>query len=182
MLIGIRRRAPADEGPKRDDEVVGLLLACHGRIRGFVDLAARLAAAHGEPDASIADATGRLVRYFGEALPLHALDEDVSISPRLLEAGAGDELRGALDAMSREHVETEGVLAELSPLWALVARDPPALAAHRASLGAGAERLGELFRAHLDREERIVFPEVARLPAATQLAILEEMRARRAPR
>lgn len=182
MLIGIRRRAPDGASEERGDDVAGLLIACHGRIRGFLDVAARLAAARGEPDASIADAAARLGRYFGEALPLHALDEDVSIAPRLIDADPGDELRDALGLMGREHVETEEVLAELSPLWAAVSRDPPELDAHRAALGAGAERLREIFRDHLDREERLVFPAVSRLPAEIQALIAAEMRARRQPR
>lgn len=180
MLIGIGRRAPIDAGERRDDEVVGLLLACHGRIRSFLGLAARLADARGEPDASVAEAAARLLRYFGEALPLHALDEDVSLAPRLLDHGASDELRLALDATASEHADIERALDALSPLWTAISRDPAALAACAADLRAGAARLDDLFRVHLDREEQLIFPEVARLPAAVQRALVKEMRARRA--
>ena len=156
-----------------------LLLACHARIRGFLTLAARLTAARGEPDASLADAAARLSRYFTEALPLHSRDEDASITPRLLDAAASAELADALAAGASEHLVLDAKLAALTPIWTVIARDPSTLDAARSDLDDGLAPIAELFPIHLAREEGIVFPAVTRLPAAAHAAILDEMRGRR---
>jgi Hemerythrin HHE cation binding domain len=179
MLTTIRRGPRADTDATRPAEVAPLLLACHARIRDFLALAARLTAARGEPDASLADAAARLARYFSEALPLHSEDEDASITPRLLADAASAELADTLAAGASEHVTLEAGLAALTPIWAAIASDPAALADARRDLDDGVAPIAALFPIHLAREEQIVFPAVIRLPAATQAAILQEMRARR---
>jgi hypothetical protein len=177
MLISIRRGPSAFSGPSGEDQVVSLLLACHERIRSFLALASRLAAA--EESASISDAAAGLFRYFGEALPLHSLDEDASITPRLIEAHAGIELRSAFDTGAREHAIVDEIITSLLPIWIEIARDSSRIAARRATLATGTAFLEDLFTDHLEREERLVFPAVADLPAAIQATIVGEMRARR---
>jgi hypothetical protein len=179
VLTTIRRGPRAGEGDSGPAQVVDLLLACHARIRGFLELAARLTAARGEPDASLADAAARLARYFSEALPLHSQDEDASITPRLLAAAASAELADALAAGASEHLVLEAQLAALTPIWAAIARDPSKLGAARGELEGGVAPVAEVFPIHLAREEQIVFPAALRLPAADHAAILAEMRARR---
>jgi iron-sulfur cluster repair protein YtfE (RIC family) len=179
MLTTIRRGPRAGIDESGEEQVVDLLLACHTRIRGFLALAARLTAARDEPDASITDAAARLARYFSEALPLHAQDEDASITPRLLDKGAGAEIRDALATGTSEHGVLDAQLASLTPIWTVIARDPSTLGAARGELEGSLVPVADLFQIHLAREEQIVFPAVTRLPAAIRAAILREMRARR---
>src|SRR5437762_12814931 len=86
-------------------DIVDLLIACHERIRFFVDLARRLADAHDLPADEIRDAAMRVVRYFSESLPLHVADEEESIMPRL--SGRAPNLDDTLQAMQREHRQHE---------------------------------------------------------------------------
>ena len=64
-------------------DAVGLLLDCHERIRAFTAMASRLAAPGDPGPDAIRDAAARVHRYFAEALPLHAQDEEESLAPRL---------------------------------------------------------------------------------------------------
>jgi hypothetical protein len=161
-LVGIGRK------PERDASVAGRLRDCHGRIRAMLALAARIA---DEPAATdeVAEAAGRVHRYFAVSLPLHLLDEEESIKPRLPAAQA-------LELMSMQHVEHERLLAPLLAHWAALRAGGGDRQALRAELRALAADL----EAHLQLEERDVFPAVARLPPDAQAAIIAEMEARRA--
>jgi iron-sulfur cluster repair protein YtfE (RIC family) len=161
------RKAPAD--------VVDLFLECHERIRSFTGLAGRLAAAGDATPEDVVEAAARVRRYFAEALPLHVADEDDSVAPRL--AGLDAEVDDALAVMAREHREHE------EPLRALLALCGELAAAPRRAgeLGGVVAVLEPAFAAHLEREERVVFPAIRRLLApAQQAALLDEVRARRA--
>jgi len=81
---------------RRDEEgdVVDLLLACHARIRRFIDLAQRAG--------DDAEVRATVIRYFTEALPLHVADEEELIAPRV-----------ATGEMHAEHVSHEPLLARL---------------------------------------------------------------------
>lgn len=174
MLTGIGRGAIAEDA-------VGLLLECHHRIRAFTAMASRLAAA-GEagPDA-VRDAARRVHRYFAEALPLHARDEEESILPRL--HGRDAEVDRALETMSREHREHEAPLAKVLAGCAALERDPAALPQVAEQLASAATELEAHFARHLALEEAVVFPAMRRLlSAADDATVVREMRARRAPR
>ncbi|HZZ84139.1 MAG TPA: hemerythrin domain-containing protein [Anaeromyxobacteraceae bacterium] len=163
-----------------EGDLVDLLLDCHQRIRTFTDLAARLAAAERPSAEEVRDAAARVHRYFSEALPLHARDEEESILPRL--EGREPEVDRALSRMRAEHaVHGEPVGAVLALCAAL--RDDPARHAELApALGAAAGELRRHFDGHLELEERVIFPAVRRLldPDAEERA-RGELRARRAP-
>ncbi len=179
MAIQIRRR----EAPVHDDSAA-LLLECHERIRTFSAMALRLAAATQAPSApsaaEISETASAVRRYFAEALPLHAADEDESIAPRLRAFGPGDEVLATLDRMEREHAEHRPFLARLVPWWAAVATDPAKL-----TLDDGARRLDtETFirdvESHLELEERVLIPAMRRLfPPELEGKLTHEMRARR---
>lgn len=164
--------------PAAPNDAVDLLLECHDRIRAFLGLAGRLGEARGEPEGVVMDAAGRVHRYFAQALPLHALDEEESIAPRL--RGRERAVDVELATMVREHREHEAPLALLLEACAQLAREP----ARHAELGAVVRRAsGELqrhFAPHLAREEEVVFPAVRRLlDAPADAAIVKEIRLRR---
>jgi hemerythrin-like domain-containing protein len=157
---------------------VDLLLECHQRIRSFVSLAKRLARAGDLGPEEIAEAAGSVRRYFQEALPLHAADEEESVAPLL--AGRDPALDGALAVMRREHGEHAGVVGRVAALCAELARTPARHAALAPLLGAAAAELERHFAFHLALEEETLFPALKRvLDAAADARLAAEMRARR---
>jgi hemerythrin-like domain-containing protein len=177
MLIQIGK-GPAATG---DEGVVEALLACHERIRGFCALATRLATDAQASTEEIARAAEMVRRYFSVALPLHAQDEDLSLRPALLAPAAAPELADTLERLAREHTSMDELLADLVPRWERIAVEPPTRAELAAQLVVDTERLRAMFEPHLELEETVVFPAVARLDPAELDTIQRAMRARRTP-
>jgi hypothetical protein len=175
-MIGIRLGAP--RARTTDGDVVARLRDCHARIFSFLAEAAAIA----ESYATTADPNLRAVsagdvhRYFTKALPLHEADEDASIAPRLLAAGAPLSM---VRARMEEHSAIDELVAELEIDWRAIARDGNAsieLEGHCHALASLSERL----TTHLAAEEHDIFPRVDALPLTERLQIVAEMRARRA--
>jgi hemerythrin-like domain-containing protein len=164
--------------PSAPSDSVDLLLECHDRIRSFLVLAARIPGAIDGDEAVIADAAARVRRYFVEALPLHAQDEERSILPRL--SGLAPDVDAALATMAREHLEHERPLGALVADCELLARDPRRLAERAESIAAAARELELHFVRHLRAEETVIFPAMRRLldPGADR-EIVREIRLRR---
>jgi hypothetical protein len=157
---------PRPPGPAADDPAA-LLLECHARIRRFTGGLVAIADALPVIDARVVATARDCRRYFDEALPLHAEDEEQSVRPRL--AGSA-----AIDQMVDEHVGIHAMLPPLlSDLGAIVEGGvPPGYAAR-------ATALREALLHHIDAEERDVFPGIAGLSSAVRADIVREMRARR---
>ncbi len=159
---------------------VEMLLECHVRIRSFLDLAGRLAGARDLPPEEIADAAARVHRYFAQALPLHARDEEQSLLPRI--RGRDPAVDRELREMRREHDEHTLPLERLTGLCAALAADPGRLPELAPALGLAGSLLAGLFAVHLGREELVIFPAVRRyLSREEDARLVAEMRARRAP-
>jgi hemerythrin-like domain-containing protein len=171
MLIRLGGRpAPVD--------AVDLALECHERIRAFLALARRIAEARDPSPETVAEAAARVRRYFVEALPLHAQDEEESILPRLL--GRDPAVDAALERMAREHGEHERPLAELVAACEVLSREPRRLGELAPALGARARELEAHFATHLAGEEEVILPAMRRwLDAAADAEIVREIRARR---
>jgi iron-sulfur cluster repair protein YtfE (RIC family) len=166
------RRSPED--------LTSLLLECHGRIRSFVALATALASAEATHPADVADTAARIAHYFGEALALHAEDEEVSLLPRL--AGRDRDVDAALVVMHRDHARHGPVVERVVSLCTELAAAPGRHRELGPPLADAARALGDHFAAHLANEEQIIFPAVGRyVPAERQAEIVAELRARRAP-
>jgi iron-sulfur cluster repair protein YtfE (RIC family) len=164
--------------PSLPSDSVDLLLECHVRIRHFVAMAQRLGEASGAAPTEIADTAQRVVRYFGQALPLHVRDEEDSLAPRL--RGRDPTLDAAIAAMEREHGEHQPALAMLLAATSAVALDPARHASLAADVRQAADDLARQFEVHLAQEEAVVLPAVRQLlDAQTDAAIVEEMRQRR---
>jgi iron-sulfur cluster repair protein YtfE (RIC family) len=164
-------------GTTAPEDAVALLLECHTRIRAFLALARRIAEVDGAE--GVAEAAGRVRRYFTEALPLHAQDEEESIQPRL--RGRDPSVDAELDAMTAEHRQHERPLATLVAACEEIARVPVRLAELQPIVARAAGELAGHFEEHLAREETVIFPAMRRLldPAA-DAAVVREIRARRA--
>lgn len=169
MRIGTR--------PRGESDAVAELLACHERIRSFVAMARRIAAAEDAPAAEIADAATRVYRYFFEAMPRHVADEEQSLAPRL--RGRSLALDHALAEMHGDHASQAALEARLIARCAELADDPARLGEIREDLGAIAWALEASYAEHLADEESTIFPALAELPDEERAAILAEMRARR---
>lgn len=163
----------------QSEELVDLLLACHGRIRTFLELAIAVGERTDASDADVADGSARVQRYFLEALPLHVEDEEQGVLPRLL--GRSREVDAALDRMCEEHDRHTAPQRRLLELCAALRADPRDARARGAIAGAAAHLLAEL-EPHLEAEERVVFPAIRTLLTLDeQRAIVGELRARRRP-
>ncbi len=158
--------------------IVELLLECHARIRSFSDLAVRIAEARGASPAEIADAAASVRRYFLEALPLHARDEEDSVLPRL--AGRDPAVDAALVTMHRDHVGHGAVLDPVLAICADLAAAPERHAELAPALAEKARLLRAHFEAHLASEEATIFPLLASVPEEERRRMVEELRARRA--
>lgn len=161
MLVSLGRREHADD-------VVDLLRECHGRIRRFLVIARELATARA-PAAEIAGVAAQVRRYFEESFPLHIEDEEQDIAPRLASA--------ATAKMCAEHALHARAVAELVTACRDVERDPAQLAS--VPLVAIVDRVARELEAHLEQEERDIFPALRRLPVREREAMREAMRARR---
>lgn len=155
-----------------------LLVECHERIRTFLALARRISEpGAAEPD-EVGQAAGRVLRYFAQALPLHARDEEESILPRL--RGKEPALDAELERMAREHREHEAPVRALVDACDALAREPGRHAELAPAIGAAAEELERHFAGHLRREEEVVFPAVRRfLDPEEDARVVKEIRARR---
>lgn len=149
--------------------------ACHDRIRSFTAGLGRVAALPDLADARVPEAAGRARRYFGEGLPLHAADEDLSLAPRL--RAVVPTSGPLLDELARDHHEIDAILATLLPLLDTLADGQLVpLALLRDTVAA----LSALLLAHIAREEDELFPLCTCLSEGDRLAIAREIVARRA--
>jgi iron-sulfur cluster repair protein YtfE (RIC family) len=177
IAIGPRR---SGNGTADRSDPAAALLECHERIRQMAALGRALAGADAGRADEIRDAATRVGRYFAEALPYHVEDEEESLLPRL--RGREPELDAALDRMRAEHVQHEALLSRLLAACGELAEQPERLTAVRAELDTVSAQLATEFAAHLDSEERIVFPAMRRLLTDDERAeIRAEMRLRRSP-
>ena len=146
-------------------DAIALLLACHARIRRYCATAARIADAL-EPDHASVEATRR---YFTEALPLHAEDEDTLFLPRVRAH------HPIPPAISEQHAQIQALLPQMAERWTQL------LTGERAhDLAAITARWTTLLEAHLALEEATFIPQAqALLTPAEHQRFVADMLARR---
>ena len=161
------------------EDAVDLLIGCHQRIRHFTATAARLAHAQGASSAEIRQAAAAVHRYYAVSLPLHEADEEDTLRPRL--DGVGDErIHYALVAMHDQHQAIDELIERLAPLLLLVERNPAALYEAGGEMCSITSTLEDVFAAHLQLEEEVIFPAIrSSLSGEARAAMLVEMQARR---
>jgi hypothetical protein len=173
MLVTIGTRPTSNS-----DHPADLLLACHGRIRGFMATARALATRDAVADESVRESALAVDRYFTHALPLHSADEDESIAPRLKQTD--ERVEAALATLTPEHVAIDARLRAMCSVVRAIAEEPSSRLVHRDALLAFVNDLDAQWLRHLALEESLVVPAVRALPASEIDAIRSEMRARRA--
>jgi len=170
--------SPSKSQPKTED-AVDLLTGCHDRIRHFTGVAVKLAHAQAAAAEEVVRAAAGVHRYYSVSLPLHEADEEESLRPRLNDIG-DDRISHALLAMSDQHMAIDDLLERLLPLLVMVRNNPRTLQAAGAEMCAVTNALNEMFHAHLQMEEEVIFPAIrGSLPQSAQEDMLEEMRERR---
>ena len=165
-----------DAGAPSFDDPLGMLSACHGRIRRQLATLERLQRhlpEHG-CDADARTAARNILRYFDGAAPNHHADEEQSIFPRLL-AARGRDAESLVSVLEREHAELASSWRHLRPLLASIA------AGARANLSPkDVATLREAYLSHMAKEEGELIPLVAKaLDPATLGRIGREMADRR---
>jgi iron-sulfur cluster repair protein YtfE (RIC family) len=161
------------------DEVTGLLVGCHQRIRHFTSIATKLAHAQTAEHGEIRSAAEAVYRYYSVSLPLHEADEEDSLRPRLNPI-ADEKLQHALAAMHDQHMAIDELLERLLPLLRMVGNNPATLADAGAEMCSMTKALSEVFEAHLQMEEAMIFPAIQdSLSPADRAILLREMRKRR---
>lgn len=159
------------------NDLVGMLSACHERIRRFVRLAHQAATRWDVPIDQVTQACDDVERYFREALPLHVADEEQSIEPRL--RGISPPVDEALAAMAAQHRGHDAKVEALLRSTGDVRSDPQSKPA-RTALEEAATNLEHDFAEHLALEERVIFPAIREhLSPEAQAAIIAELRQRR---
>lgn len=174
MLVQLRRGATPTVDHSRPED---LLLACHARIRAITDLARRIANADDLED--LAEASGRVRRFFSIALPLHAEDEDSSVLPRLIHLSHDREVEHALVKMSNEHPIVDELCGRAADLYAALETEPGRIVDLRPELRVVIREIDVLWEHHFGTEERVIFPALALLSLDDRIAIVRECRARR---
>ena len=164
---------PGLRPPPADDDPVGLLRHCHGKIRGRLDSLPRIAAALREPGRSdeARTALAEVLGFFETSVARHHEDEEFSLFPRLQDDPATNAL---LDAIGAEHRTLEAIFLALKTIL-------PRLPSREAlaDLDDHLPVFVSTYREHLEREEREVFERAVTLPPAELRAIGIEMRLRR---
>ncbi|MGD9791140.1 MAG: hemerythrin domain-containing protein [Phycisphaerales bacterium] len=182
------------------DEPIGLLTDCHRRIEKFLDVLLRVAREYGPGqggggrpfDAQARAAVETAKRYFLHAAPRHTADEEESLFPRLKAAiagraagaggGAGATGSEAMRHLQDDHKQADAMHARVDALlevW-LRAENGTFAPAHATELLSLLESLRELYRGHIEVEEKEVFPLAEKVLTASDLAAVgEEMQARR---
>lgn len=166
------------------DQPLGLLSDCHRRIEKFLGILNTIA--QGNTGDQLPEdhrrALAAALDYFHTASPRHNADEEHSLFPRLraIDSDLARTTLAALDALEADHAAAthlHGQLEQIGREWlASGAIDAPT----RARFTSLAHALQEIYAAHIDIEDRCIFPAAARLLDHSVLSeIGREMAARR---
>jgi len=176
MLNQITPARPSQQPP---EDAVDLLVGCHQRIRHFTAVAAKLAHAQGATSDEIRQAASGVYRYYSVSLPLHEADEESTLRPRL-DPVADERVRHALLAMADQHMAIDELIERLLPLLRLLEQNPDTQAQVGGEMCSLTKALDDVFRAHLELEEQVIFPAIREvLPESARAEMLAEMQQRR---
>lgn len=163
------------------DHPVGMLRDCHRRILHYSTLLTRIAReARGS---SLGNEHRRAVEaallYFSTSAPLHSLDEEQSLFPRL-QNRVPHQVAETIALLEMEHREAEQLLLQIKALFRSWLSDFCLQNGEEENLLRAAEQLEAHYRRHIQIEEETVFTTAeAVLPAESQALIGREFAARR---
>lgn len=146
-----------------------MLSACHGRVERQCQTLLRLVPHLAEkgPDQAAREAAQNVMRYFDNSAPHHHADEEEDLFPALLESAPQAELarlRELIAALGAQHRELEQAWRELRRKLEGIC-----LGTMRELDAAAVQRLVDLYRSHIEREESDLLPLAARTLDTAQL-------------
>jgi hemerythrin-like domain-containing protein len=169
------REATEPERPALNRDAVDLLILFHGEVRAHLAVLGAMASEGTLPDRA---ELRRIANFFAEEVPLHDLDEEASLLPRLRRVERPDRVDKLLSACTHQHEHLEESLEKTVPYLVAVATGREAFAPEK--MAAVHRVLTRALEPHMHMEELEILP-VARalLDAATLQEIKVEMLARR---
>lgn len=177
---------PVTIGTKENafDNPVGVLTDCHRRIENFLQVLIKVAEdAHGGAlGGQRREALEAALKYFRLAAPKHSADEEEDLFPALREKAEprlADTI-ARLDRLEADHKNADSWHREVEELAEQWLRQDGLPGPHTARLQALLRSLSDLYRAHIEIEEREIFPLAnAELSDAAKEAIGRRMASRR---
>lgn len=176
--MGVQIGAKPDSG---FDDPIGMLKDCHRRIEQFLRILVVVAERAGgrsltEEESSAVQAA---LHYFSTGGLRHTADEEQSLFPRLrseCEADASCDL----SRLEEDHQSADTLHASADSLYKRWIAEGTLAPADQQALGDATRRLAQLYAAHIDVEERVVFPFASRTLSRESLAAIgDEFKARR---
>jgi hemerythrin-like domain-containing protein len=166
------------------NDPTGLLSDCHRRVEMFMGSLQAVAALCDQPlTDDVRRSLDLALRYFREAAPKHTADEEQSLFPRLRQID-NPELQAALahlDALEEEHRWAEPLHQTVDQIGTEYLAKSQLTPAKARDFRDAVSQLADMYRRHIDVEDRHVFPIAARIVSVELKAeIAKEMAARRA--
>ena len=154
------------------DQPIAVLKHCHDRIRKQLATMEKLVPHLGAKgaDAEAQQAAQAVLKYFGQAAPLHHEDEEHDLIPALQQTAQGADaatLQQLVPVILDEHRRME-------QLWQGLQSQLKDIADGSGSVlwGQDVRGFAELYRQHMEREEGLIAPMAKRLFSAEQMARL----------
>lgn len=160
------------------DDPLGMLKDCHRRIEHFLEILCVVAgrAQKRTMTGEEISAVQSSLNYFHIGGQRHTADEEQSLFPRLIAAGGFADIA----RLEHDHAEAGSLHNQIEALYQSWMAEGTLSEAQSGSLQAATARLRELYRAHIQIEDNIVFPRAADLLDKNQIAAIgQEFRARR---
>ncbi len=173
--MGIQIGAKPDSG---FEDPLGMLSDCHRRIEHFLGVLCLVAErAQGRTlTAEETSAAEAALNYFRVGGQRHTADEEQSLFPRLVAAGGFAEL----ERLEQDHEEASHLHSELEELYRSWIASGALNDSNSRRLLTSTGRLRDLYKAHIQVEDTVVFPKAAQvLNPIALVEIGEEFRARR---
>lgn len=160
-------------------EPLAMMSDCHRRIERALQVLVGFAAVHEPLNAERREQLAKTLRFFRETAPKHTADEEESLFPRLLSAGASD-VWDRVNALEDDHARADGLHGTVDALGAAWLRDGQLNEEQSQQFARAIQELQTIYTAHIALEDGEVFPLAERLlsPEAKQ-QIGREMAARR---
>lgn len=160
---------------------IGMLHDCHRRIEHFLNIVCVVV--NRAEDRALTDeekeAIEAALHYFRTGGPRHNADEEESLFPRMRAAGATDQLE-KIGGLEHDHREREQLHATIEMLYTEWIANGGISATDHQKLAAATARLQQLYRDHIELEEKVVFPTAATMLNQEALTAMgQEFRARR---
>ncbi len=166
------------------DDPFGLLFDCHRRIEMFLGVLTRAAGLLPERALTPEErsAVERSLNYFRDAAPRHTADEERSLFPRLRACSspeAGEALR-ILEELEADHRQADQLHAAIDLIGRQAVAGGSLPPEDVAAFADAAARLRSIYSAHIQVEDRQIFPVAQQLLSEPEkVALGQEMAQRR---